>query len=117
MNPVAAMAAYAAPIKAAMAPFNAGNATARDVHNLRTAVASIVATRLRFERDVAAALARSDALAAGLSPNPLPEVLKMVDLHREYAQDLARMAADLLGLEDALRAIVDGHERENEVIR
>lgn len=117
MNPVAAMAAYTGPIREVLTPFNAGNATARDVDNLRTAVASIATTRLRFERDVAAALARSDALAAGLSRNPLPEVVAMVDLHREYARSLAAMATDLLNLENALRTIVDGHEREQGCIR
>ena len=113
MRPDAAMAAFAEPIRAAMAPFNAGNATARDVDNLRTAIASIEATRSRFERDAAAALARSAALAAGLSENPLPETVEMIDLHREYARSLAAMAADLLNLEDALRTIAERHEREN----
>ena len=117
MNPVAAMAAYTVPIRAAMAPFNAGNATVRDVANLRTAVASIVATRLRFERDAAAALSRSDALQAGLSENPLPATVEMVATHREYARSLAAMAADLLNLEDALRAIAQRHQREPGCIR
>lgn len=117
MNPVAAMAAYAAPIRSAMGPFNAGNATARDVHNLRTAISSVAATRLRFERDAAAALARSAALQAGLSENPLPATVEMVDLHREYARSLAAMAADLLDLEDACRAIVDRFQREPGCIR
>ncbi len=116
MNPVVAMAAYAAPIRAAMAPFNAGNATVRDVANLRTAVASIVATRFRLENDAAQALARSAALAAGISKRPLPQVLEMIDLHREYSRSLAGMATDLLDLEDALRAIVQRHEREKGVV-
>lgn len=116
MRPDAAMAAFAEPIRAAMAPFNAGNATARDVDNLRTAIASIEATRSRFERDAAAALARSAALAAGLSENPLPETVEMVATHREYVRSLAEMAVELLGLEDALRTIVDKHQREQGII-
>jgi len=117
VNPVVAMAAYVEPIRAALAPFNPGPASARDVDNLRTAIGSIVATRLRFERDAAAALARSDALAAGLSRNPLPEVRTMIHLHREYVRSLAGMAADLLDLEDACRATVDRFQREQGCIR
>lgn len=117
MNPVVAMAAFTTPIQEVLTPFNAGNATVRDVANLRTVIGSVETTRLRFERDAAAALARSDALAAGISRRPLPQVVEMIDLHREYARSLAAMAADLLNLEDALRAIVQRHEREDEVIR
>jgi len=117
VNPRAAMAAYIAPIRSAMGPFNAGNATVRDVDNLRTAISSVETTRLRFERDAAAALARSDALQAGLSENPLPATVEMVATHREYVQDLARMAVELLGLEDALRTIAQQHERGQGGIR
>jgi len=116
VNPVVAMAAYVEPIRAALAPFNPGPASARDIDNLRTAIASVAATRFRFENDAAQALARSAALAAGISRRPLPQVLEMVDLHREYAQSLARMAVELLGLEDALRAIVDKHQRAQDII-
>jgi len=117
MNPVAAMAAYAEPIRAALAPFHDSQPTVRDIDNLRTAIASVAATRFRFENDAAQALARSAALAAGLSRNPLPEVVAMIDLHREYSRQLAAMAADLLGLEDALRATVDKHQRAQDIIR
>ncbi len=112
MRPDAAMGAYTGPIRAALAPFHDGQPTMRDVDNLRTAIASVAATRFRFENDAAQALARSAALAAGLSRRPLPQVVAMIDLHREYARSLAGMAVDLLNLEDALRAIVDGHQRE-----
>jgi len=108
-----AMDAYTGPIRAALAPFHNGQPTDRDIDSLKTAIASVAATRFRFENDAAQALARSAALAAGISRRPLPQVLEMVDLHREYAQSLARMAVDLLGLEDALRTIAERHEREN----
>ncbi len=65
----------------------------------------------------AAALARSDALQTGLSRNPLPATVEMVATHREYVRCLARMAVELLGLEDALRAIVDKHQRAQDIIR
>ncbi len=113
MNPVEATASYTATVRSAMGPFHEGQPTTRDVDRLKTAIASVEATRLRFERDAAAALARSDALHAGLSENPLPETVEMIDLHREYARSLAAMAADLLNLEDALRTIAERHEREN----
>lgn len=116
MNPVVAMAAYTAPIRSTMAPFHDGQATARDVANLKTAISSVETTRLRFENDAAAALSRSAALAAGLSENPLPQVLEMIDLHREYSRQLAEMAVDLLGLEDALRATVQPHQREKGIV-
>ncbi len=117
MNPRAAMAAFAEPIRSAMAPFHDGQPTARDVANLRTAIASVEATRVQFERDASAALSRSDALQAGLSENPLPATVEMVATHREYVQDLARMAVELLGLEDALRTIAQQHERGQGGIR
>jgi len=117
MNPRTAMAAYTAPIRAALAPFHNGQPTTRDVHNLQTAFGSVEATRLGFERDAAAALARSDALQAGLSENPLPATAEMVAMHRDYARSLAAMAVELLGLEDALRAVAQQHQREREIIR
>jgi len=110
------MAAYTGPIRAALAPFHDGQPTMRDVDNLRTAIASAAATRFRLENDAAQALARSAALAAGISKRPLPQVLEMIDLHREYSRSLAGMATDLLDLEDALRAIVQRHEREKGVV-
>jgi len=117
VNPVVAMAAFTTPIREVLAPFHDGQPTDRDVDNLRTAVASVEATRLRFERDAAAALSRSDSLQAGLSENPLPQTVEMVATHRDYARSLAGMAVELLGLEDACRAIVDGHERQQGIIR
>ncbi len=116
MRPDAAMAAFTAPIRAAMAPFHDGQPTVRDVDNLKTAIRSVAATRFRLENDAAAALSRSDALQAGLSKNPLPATVEMVATHRDYSKSLATMAVELLGLEGALRTTVQRHKRENEVI-
>ena len=116
MRPDAAMAAFTAPIRAAMAPFHDGQPTARDVGNLRTAISSVETTRLRFEDDAAQALARSAALAAGLSENPLPATVEMVATHRDYSKSLATMAVELLGLEGALRTTVQRHQKEDGII-